>query len=152
MVLGCLFARRIICGLTQYTSKAHIARATLEAVCFQNREVCPEMSPTLLQVHHHMRYNMYNINYKSLPQHSRAEPVYSHTFALQLMEAMQTGLYTEAELVAAEANGADAVGKGRSQRRVEPMRSVRVDGGMCRSDVLMHRAVHSMAREPRGAL
>ena len=94
------------------------------------------MSP--YKYHHHMRYNMYNINYKSVHQHSRAEPVYSHTFALQLMEAMQTGLYTEAELVAAEANGgADAVDKGRSQRRVEPMRSVRVDGGMCRSDVLM---------------
>lgn len=33
----CVF--RIICGLTQFTTKAHIARATLEAVCFQNREV-----------------------------------------------------------------------------------------------------------------
>lgn len=29
----------IICGLTQYTKKAHIARAALEAVCFQTREV-----------------------------------------------------------------------------------------------------------------
>ena len=56
------------------------------------------------------------------------------------MEAMQTGLYTEAELLAAEANaGADADDNGRSQSklRVKPMRSVRVDGGMCRSDVLM---------------
>ena len=29
----------IICGLTQLTSKAHIARACLEAVCFQTAEV-----------------------------------------------------------------------------------------------------------------
>ena len=50
------------------------------------------------------------------------------------MEAMQTGLYTEEELLAAEANGSS---EGRSQLHVKPMRSVRVDGGMCRSDVLM---------------
>jgi glycerol kinase len=33
----------IICGLTQFTTKEHIARAALEAVCFQTREVrtCP---------------------------------------------------------------------------------------------------------------
>jgi len=30
---------RTICGLTQFTTKAHIARAALEAVCFQTREV-----------------------------------------------------------------------------------------------------------------
>jgi len=30
---------RVIIGLTQFTNKAHIARATLEAVCFQTREV-----------------------------------------------------------------------------------------------------------------
>ena len=30
---------RIIIGLTQFTNKAHIARATLEATCFQTREV-----------------------------------------------------------------------------------------------------------------
>ncbi|KAL5006237.1 hypothetical protein ScPMuIL_015043 [Solemya velum] len=33
---GC---RGIICGLTQSTRKEHIARATLEAVCFQTREI-----------------------------------------------------------------------------------------------------------------
>ncbi|KAJ8316356.1 hypothetical protein KUTeg_006370 [Tegillarca granosa] len=32
-------ARGIICGLTQFTNKDHIARAALEAVCFQTREV-----------------------------------------------------------------------------------------------------------------
>ncbi|RMX56856.1 hypothetical protein pdam_00006321 [Pocillopora damicornis] len=32
-------ARGVIIGLTQFTNKAHIARATLEAVCFQTREV-----------------------------------------------------------------------------------------------------------------
>lgn len=29
----------IICGLTQFTNKNHIAFAALEAVCFQTREV-----------------------------------------------------------------------------------------------------------------
>ena len=33
------FSFRTICGLTQYTNKSHIARACLEAVCFQTREV-----------------------------------------------------------------------------------------------------------------
>ncbi|XP_029832359.2 glycerol kinase isoform X1 [Ixodes scapularis] len=36
-------ARGIICGLTQFTTKAHIARATLEAVCFQVREILDAM-------------------------------------------------------------------------------------------------------------
>ena len=38
MILLFIF-RRVIIGLTQFTNKAHIARATLEAVCFQTREV-----------------------------------------------------------------------------------------------------------------
>ena len=33
------FLYSVICGLTQYTNKAHLARAALEAVCFQTREV-----------------------------------------------------------------------------------------------------------------
>ena len=32
-------ARGCIVGMTQYTTKCHIARATLEAVCFQTKEV-----------------------------------------------------------------------------------------------------------------
>ncbi|XP_071175646.1 glycerol kinase-like isoform X1 [Mytilus edulis] len=36
-------ARGIICGLTQFTSKEHIARAALEAVCFQTRELLEAM-------------------------------------------------------------------------------------------------------------
>ena len=32
-------ARGLMIGLTNYTNKAHICRATLEAVCFQTREV-----------------------------------------------------------------------------------------------------------------
>jgi len=36
-------ARGVIVGLTQYTNKGHIARATLEAVCFQTREVLDAM-------------------------------------------------------------------------------------------------------------
>lgn len=36
-------ARGIICGLTQYSNKAHIAFAALEAVCFQTREIIDAM-------------------------------------------------------------------------------------------------------------
>lgn len=32
-------ARGIICGLTQYTTKNHIIRAALEAICFQTRDI-----------------------------------------------------------------------------------------------------------------
>ena len=32
-------ARGTLCGLTQWTTKAHIAYAALEAVCYQTREV-----------------------------------------------------------------------------------------------------------------
>ncbi|XP_070548110.1 glycerol kinase-like isoform X2 [Ptychodera flava] len=37
-------ARGIICGLTQFTTKAHIARAALEAVSFQTREILDAMN------------------------------------------------------------------------------------------------------------
>nr|XP_006975425.1 glycerol kinase 2 [Peromyscus maniculatus bairdii] len=37
-------ARGIICGLTQFTNKCHIAFATLEAVCFQTREIVDAMN------------------------------------------------------------------------------------------------------------
>ncbi|KAJ7376770.1 hypothetical protein OS493_032504 [Desmophyllum pertusum] len=37
-------ARGVIIGLTQFTNKAHIARATLEAVCFQTRELLDAMN------------------------------------------------------------------------------------------------------------
>lgn len=36
-------ARGIICGLTAYTTKAHIIRAALESVCFQTRDVLEAM-------------------------------------------------------------------------------------------------------------
>lgn len=36
-------ARGILCGLSQYTKKSHIARACLEAVCFQTRDVMEAM-------------------------------------------------------------------------------------------------------------
>lgn len=32
-------ARGIICGLTQFTTKNHIVRATLESICFQTRDI-----------------------------------------------------------------------------------------------------------------
>ncbi|CAL1547884.1 unnamed protein product [Lymnaea stagnalis] len=37
-------ARGIICGLTQFTNKKHIARAALEAVCFQTKELLDAMN------------------------------------------------------------------------------------------------------------
>ncbi|XP_069114866.1 glycerol kinase 3-like [Argopecten irradians] len=37
-------ARGVICGLTQFTTKCHIARAALEAVCFQTREILEIMN------------------------------------------------------------------------------------------------------------
>ncbi|XP_036994438.2 glycerol kinase 2 [Artibeus jamaicensis] len=37
-------ARGIICGLTQFTNKSHIAFAALEAVCFQTREILEAMN------------------------------------------------------------------------------------------------------------
>ncbi|XP_060090085.1 glycerol kinase isoform X2 [Heteronotia binoei] len=37
-------ARGIICGLTQFTNKKHIAYAALEAVCFQAREILDAMN------------------------------------------------------------------------------------------------------------
>ncbi|XP_048588294.1 glycerol kinase-like isoform X2 [Nematostella vectensis] len=37
-------ARGVIVGLTQFTNRAHIARATLEAVCFQTRELLDAMN------------------------------------------------------------------------------------------------------------
>ncbi|CAH7019357.1 glycerol kinase [Phodopus roborovskii] len=37
-------ARGIICGLTQFTNKSHIAFAALEAVCFQAREILDAMN------------------------------------------------------------------------------------------------------------
>ncbi|XP_070201897.1 glycerol kinase 3-like isoform X2 [Littorina saxatilis] len=49
-------ARGILCGLSQFTTKHHIARAALEAVCFQTRELLEAMNQdsgiplTVLQV------------------------------------------------------------------------------------------------------
>ncbi|XP_004614452.1 glycerol kinase 2 [Sorex araneus] len=37
-------ARGILCGLTQFTNKSHIAFAALEAVCFQTRELVDAMN------------------------------------------------------------------------------------------------------------
>ncbi|XP_049622704.1 glycerol kinase isoform X1 [Suncus etruscus] len=37
-------ARGIICGLTQFTNKCHVAFAALEAVCFQTREILDAMN------------------------------------------------------------------------------------------------------------
>lgn len=36
-------ARGIICGLTAFTTKHHIVRAALEAICFQTRDVLEAM-------------------------------------------------------------------------------------------------------------
>ncbi|XP_026288609.1 glycerol kinase [Frankliniella occidentalis] len=37
-------ARGILCGLTQFTTKGHIIRASLEAVCFQTRDILEAMA------------------------------------------------------------------------------------------------------------
>ncbi|KAM5238791.1 glycerol kinase-like [Ctenodactylus gundi] len=37
-------ARGVICGLTQFTNKCHLAFAVLEAVCFQTREILDAMN------------------------------------------------------------------------------------------------------------
>lgn len=37
-------ARGILCGLTQFTTKGHIVRASLEAVCFQTRDILEAMA------------------------------------------------------------------------------------------------------------
>ena len=37
-------ARGTICGLTQYTTREHIARATLEAVCYQSKAILEAMN------------------------------------------------------------------------------------------------------------
>ena len=34
----------MICGLTQFTTRAHLARATLESVCFQTKDIVQTMS------------------------------------------------------------------------------------------------------------
>lgn len=39
-----MYARGVIVGLTRYTTGAHLVRATLEAICYQTREVAEAMS------------------------------------------------------------------------------------------------------------
>jgi len=38
-----MYARGVIVGLTRYVTKAHLVRATLEAICYQSREVLEAM-------------------------------------------------------------------------------------------------------------
>jgi len=38
-----MYARGVIVGLTRYVTKAHLARATLESICYQSREVLEAM-------------------------------------------------------------------------------------------------------------
>jgi len=37
-------ARGVICGLTQFTTRAHLARATLESVCYQTKDIVQVMA------------------------------------------------------------------------------------------------------------
>jgi glycerol kinase len=39
-----MYARGAILGLTRYTTKAHLVRATLEAICYQVRDVLEAMT------------------------------------------------------------------------------------------------------------
>lgn len=56
-------ARGILCGLTQFTTKGHIIRASLEAVCYQTRDILEAMNKdcgiplTKLQVDGKMSHN-----------------------------------------------------------------------------------------------
>ena len=34
----------VICGLTQFTTRAHLARATLESVCYQTKDIVQVMA------------------------------------------------------------------------------------------------------------
>ncbi|MBI3741941.1 MAG: glycerol kinase GlpK, partial [Chloroflexi bacterium] len=44
-----MYARGTLIGLTRYTTRAHIVRATLEAICFQTREVLEAMEKDWMQ-------------------------------------------------------------------------------------------------------
>jgi glycerol kinase len=48
-------ARGVICGLTRYANKGHIARAALEAVCYQTRDVLVAAETDLEQRVHELR-------------------------------------------------------------------------------------------------
>ncbi|XP_046456345.1 glycerol kinase-like isoform X1 [Daphnia pulex] len=37
-------ARGVVCGLTQFTTRAHLARATLESVCYQTKDIVEVMT------------------------------------------------------------------------------------------------------------
>jgi len=39
-----MYARGVIVGLTRYVTRAHLVRATLEAICYQSREVLEAMT------------------------------------------------------------------------------------------------------------
>ena len=42
-------ARGVIVGLSRYNTKAHLARATLEAICYQSKDVVDAMRPTAVR-------------------------------------------------------------------------------------------------------
>lgn len=42
-------AQGLLIGLTQYTTKAHVARAMLEAICYQTREVLEAMEKDVVR-------------------------------------------------------------------------------------------------------
>jgi len=44
-----MYARGTLVGITRYTTRAHIVRATLEAICFQTREVLEAMEKDWIQ-------------------------------------------------------------------------------------------------------
>ncbi|KAM5271771.1 glycerol kinase 2 [Ctenodactylus gundi] len=61
-------ARGIICGLTQFTNKCHIAFAALEAVCFQTREILDAMNRDCGIPLHHLQVDGNMTNNKILMQ------------------------------------------------------------------------------------
>jgi len=50
----CEDARGTICGLTQFSTRGHIARALLEAICFQTRDVLEAMQADARLCHLHL--------------------------------------------------------------------------------------------------
>ncbi|XP_055846746.1 glycerol kinase [Episyrphus balteatus] len=69
-------ARGIICGLTQFTTKNHIVRATLEAICFQTRDILDCM-------HQECGYNLNKLH---------ADGVLTHNNLLMQLQADIAGI------------------------------------------------------------
>lgn len=77
---------RVICGITEDTESSHIVRATLDAVCFQVRDVVEAMNKdygstlqilqvNLFKANRRSTRTRYNVSIKLMRQQSSANPV-----------------------------------------------------------------------------